>query len=124
MNSTVIKITQYVLGAAMLVFGANKFLHFMPQPDLSEDAANFMGALGNSGYIFPILGVVYIISGLCLLLNKAVPFALLALVPVSINIVAFHMRFDPKGVLFSAIVAVLNIVLISAHWNRFKSLFN
>ncbi len=123
MNSTVTTIARYLLGIAMLVFGANKFLQFMPNPPLSEEAGAFMGALGGSGYIFPILGIVYIIAGILLVLNKAVPFALIMLVPVSINIVAFHLKFAPDGILFAAIVALLNILLIYANWNRFKSLF-
>ncbi len=120
---TVNTAARYILGLAMLVFGANKFLHFMPNPELPEAAGAFLGALDGSGYIFPILGVVYLIAGLCLVLNKAVPFALVVLVPVSINIVAFHLVYAPEGILFAAIVAVLNVLLIYANWSRLKSLF-
>lgn len=123
MNSTISMIARYLLGLAMLVFGANKFLHFMPNPELSADAGAFMGALGGSGYIFPTLGVIYILAGLLLVLNKAVPFALILLVPVSFNIVAFHLAYAPEGILFAAVVAVLNLLLIYANWDRFKSLF-
>lgn len=116
-------VARYVLGLAMLVFGANKFFHFMPNPELSEAANSFMGALAGSGYIFQILGVAYIIAGLCLVLNKAVPFALIILVPASLNIVAFHLTFAPEAILFGAIVAILNVFLIYTNWDRFKSLF-
>ena len=116
-------IARYLLGVAMLVFGANKFFHFMPNPELPADAASFMGALGGSGYIFPTLGVIYMLAGLLLVLNKAVPFALILLVPVSFNIVAFHLKYAPEGILFAAVVAVLNIFLIYTNWDRFKSLF-
>ena len=123
MNSIVVTIARYLLGVAMLVFGANKFFHFMPNPPLPADAGAFMGALGGSGYIFPILGVVYILAGLLLVLNKAVPFALVMLVPVSINIVAFHLALDPGGVGLAAVIAVLNALLIYSNWDRFKALF-
>jgi hypothetical protein len=124
MNSTVTKVARYLLALIMLVFGANKFFNFLPMPPLPADAGAFMGALGGSGYIFPILGIVYIIAGLCLAFNKAVPFALVMLVPVSINIVAFHLKFAPEGIAAAALVAVLNILLIYANWNRVKTLFN
>jgi len=122
--NTIAMIARYLLGLAMLVFGANKFFNFMPAPELTGDAASFMGALAGSGYIFPTLGVVYILAGLLLVLNKAVPFALTILVPVSFNIVAFHLKFDPAGVLFAAVVALLNLFLIYTNWDRFKSLFD
>ena len=117
-------IARYLLGLAMLLFGANKFFHFMPPPEnMPEAAGAFMGTLVNSGYIIPTLGIIYILAGLLLVLNKAVPFALIILVPVSFNIVAFHLKFDPQGILFAAIIAVLNLFLIYSNWNRFKSLF-
>ncbi|TVZ56349.1 hypothetical protein OD91_1634 [Lutibacter sp. Hel_I_33_5] len=124
MNSKVTTIAQYVLGVAMLIFGLNKFFGFMPAPDLPLKAKIFMTALDSSGYIFPLLGVFYILAGILLVTKKAIPFALLILVPVSINIVAFHLKLDPKGVLFALIIATLNGYLIYAHWDRFKSLFN
>lgn len=123
MNS-IAMIARYLLGLAMLVFGANKFFHFMPNPELPEAAGAFMGALAGSGYIFATLGVVYILAGLLLVVNRAVPFALIMLVPVSFNIVAFHLKFAPEGILFAAVVAVLNIFLIYTNWDRFKSLFD
>ena len=123
MNSTVTKVARYLLALILLVFGANKFFHFMSMPPLPDDAGAFLGALGGCDYIFPILGIVYIIAGLCLAFNKAVPFALAMIVPVSINIVAFHLRFNPEGIAAAALVAVLNIILIYAYWDRFKSLF-
>jgi hypothetical protein len=122
--NTIAIIARYLLGLAMLVFGANKFFNFMPSPELPADALAFMGALVNSGYILPTLGIVYLLAGLLLVVNKAVPFALIILVPVSFNIVAFHLKFDPQGILFAAVVAVLNLFLIFYHWDRFKSLFN
>lgn len=117
-------IARYLLGLAMLTFGANKFFYFMPNPELPEAAGAFMGALDGSGYIFPTLGVVYILAGLLLVVNKAVPFALTILVPVSFNIVAFHLAYAPESILFAAVVAVLNVFLIFSHWDRFKSLFD
>lgn len=122
--NTIAMIARYLLGLAMLVFGANKFLQFMPAPDLPEAAGAFMGALAGSGYIFPTLGVIYILAGLLLVINRAVPFALIMLVPVSFHIVAFHLKYAPEGILFAAVVAILNIFLIYTNWDRFTSLFD
>ncbi|WKD85467.1 hypothetical protein KCTC32516_00808 [Polaribacter huanghezhanensis] len=120
---TVNTVARYVLGLAMLVFGANKFFRFMPNIELFRTAESFVDSLDRSGYIFPLLGIAYIIAGLCLVLNKAVPFALIVLAPVSINIVAFHLAYDPKGILVAAAVAILNLLLIYTNWDRFKPLF-
>lgn len=124
MNTTINTIARYLLGVAMLVFGANKFFHFMPNPELPEKAGAFMGALAETGYIFPILGVFYLLIGLLLVLNKAVPLALIMLIPISINIVAFHLFLAPSSILLAAIIAILNLLLLYANWNKLNSLFD
>jgi hypothetical protein len=116
-------IARFLLGLAMLFFGINKFYPLMEAPQPAADAGAFLGALGGSGYIFPTLGVLYLLAGLLLVINKAIPFALVLLVPVSFNIVAFHLAYDPQGILFAAVVAALNLFLIYTNWDRFKSLF-
>lgn len=55
-------ILKIVLGIVLIIFGANKFLNFMPMPPMEGDAATFMGGLAVSGYMFPLLGILEILS--------------------------------------------------------------
>jgi len=73
MNSKVTMALRIVLGLILIIFGANKFFGFMPSPELPEAAGNFMGALAETGYMFPLIGAVEVIVGLLLVLNKWVP---------------------------------------------------
>ena len=123
MNATVQMVLRILLGLILIIFGANKFLQFMPMPPLEGDAATFMGGLAVSGYMFTLLGILEIIIGLLLIFKKAVPFALILLAPLAINMVLYHAAMDPAGIGAAALVTVLNIVLIYANWNRFKGLF-
>jgi len=123
MNSKVTMVIRLVLGLILFVFGVNKFFHFMPMPPMEEAPAAFMGALGKSGYMFPLIALTEIVAGALLLLNKWVGFALIFAAIISVNIVAFHLALDPGGVVLAAVVAVLNTVLIYANWNKFKTLF-
>jgi len=123
MNSKVTLVLRIVLGLILIVFGANKFMHFMPMPELPEAAAHFMGALGKTGYMFPLIGAVEIVVGLLLVLNKWVPFALVLLAPVAVNMLLFHLKLAPAGTGPAALVSILNIVLIYANWNKYKTLF-
>lgn len=119
MSATVNTIARYLLGVTMLVFGVNKFFHFMPNPELPGKTGAFIGTLVEASYIFPILGICYLLIGLLLVLNKAVLLAL-----VMFNIVAFHLFLAPSGILFAAIIAILNLLLLYANWNKLNSLFN
>ena len=95
----------------------------MPMPPMEGAPAAFMGALGKSGYMFPLIAFTEIVAGALLLLNKWVGLALIFAAIISVNIVVFHLMLDPAGVGLAAVVAVLNTILIYANWNKFKTLF-
>ncbi|WP_298520852.1 DoxX family membrane protein [uncultured Kordia sp.] len=130
MNSKFTKIIRFVLGLILIVFGANKLVMifmdagFIPQPKLPEDAGKFMTSLGNTGYILPIVGALEVYVGVLLILKKWVPFALILLAPISVNILLFHFFLDLSGGMIGAlVVATLNTILIYKHWSQFKPLF-
>jgi uncharacterized membrane protein YphA (DoxX/SURF4 family) len=123
MNSKVSMILRIVLGIILVVFGANKFGNFMPMPPMTGDAATFMGGLGVSGYMFPLLVILEILIGVLLIAKKAVPFALILLAPLAVNMVLFHAAMAPEGIAPAAIVFILNAVLMYFNWDKFKGLF-
>lgn len=117
------KIVRILLGIILILFGANKFIRFIPLPELPEQANNFMTSLGQTGYILKIVGVLEIIIGSLLLMKKWVAFALNLLAPISINILLFHVFLDLKGIGGALLVAVLNGILIYKYWTHYKTLF-
>ncbi len=123
MNSMFTKIIRILLGLVLIIFGANKFLHFIPMEAPTGAAGDFMNSLGATGYIFPIVGILEVIIGAMLLLKKWVAFALVLLAPISINILLFHLFLDIPGVGVALGVVVLNAVLIYKHWQQYKPLF-
>lgn len=123
MNSKLTMILRILLGLILVIFGANKFLGFMPSMEMPAPAGNLMGAMMESGYLFKLIGVTEIVVGLLLLIKKWVPFALVVLAPISVNIIFFHLFLAPAGIAPAAVVALLNIVLIYANWNKLKILF-
>lgn len=117
------KIVRIFLGIMLVVFGLNKFLGFIPLPELPAQASSFMVSLGETGYVLKIVGVLEVLIGALLLLKKWVPFALVLLAPISINIVLFHLFLDVAGIGGAFLVFVLNAMLIYKHWPSYKSLF-
>ena len=124
MNSKVTMVLRIILAIVLIVFGANKFGHFMPMPPMEGDAATFMQGLGISGYMFPLLGVLEILIGILLITKKAVPFALILLAPLAVNMVLFHLSMAPSGIGPAALVFLLNAFLIYKYWDKFKGLFD
>lgn len=123
MNSTFTKILRFILALGLIVFGLNKFIGFMPMPELPVDAGNFMSSLQATGYVLPIVGALEVIIGLLLLFNKSVPFALLLLAPISVNIVLFHLFLDLPAIGGALVIAIINVILIYKHWKVYRPLF-
>ena len=123
MNSKLTMVLRLLLGLILLVFGANKFFQFMPMPPMEGPPADFMGALGNTGYMFPLIALTEIVAGVLLLFNKWKGLALIFASIISVNIVLFHLALAPAGIGLAAVVAILNIILIYANWKKFKTLF-
>jgi len=111
MNSKITIATRLLLGLIFFVFGLNGFFRFLPMPEMSAEAGNFMGALGATGYFFPFLKVCEVVAGALLLLGAFVPFALVLLAPISVNIFLFHAFLAPSGLPLPIVIAACLIYL-------------
>jgi putative oxidoreductase len=99
-------VARLFLGLTFLVFGLNGFLHFIPMPPPTGVAGQFFGSIFVSHYWVVIFGV-QVLGGLLLLFNRFVPFALVILGPVIVNIFFFHALMAPAGVPLAIVVVVL-----------------
>jgi len=115
MNEKVVLGIRILLGLGLVLFGSNKFIGFMPNPSLSPEAAEFMGAMAKAGYILPIAGIVQILAGISFLTNKFVPLMAVVLFPIMLNAFLFHAVLDPTGIAGAAVVTTLNVVLMFAN---------
>lgn len=100
---------------------------FMEYPEAQHlfSALRFSGEDPDAGkgYIMHLVGATEAFVGLLLTLNKWVPVALVILVPISINIVLFHVMVNLPNVLPALLVAVVNAYLITLHWHSYKPMF-
>src|SRR5919108_1908298 len=99
-------IARYLAGVIFLVMGLNGFLHFIPFPPPTGTAAQFMGALYVSHYLWVIFAF-QVVGGVPLLVNRYVPLAVALLAPVIVNILTFHAFMAPSGLPLALFVAVL-----------------
>jgi hypothetical protein len=93
------------LGLVFTVFGLNGFFQFAPMPEMSAEAGSFLGALGATGYMFPLIKGTEVAAGVLLLSNRFVPLALALLAPVTVNILLFHTVLAPALAMPLALIA-------------------
>lgn len=116
-------IARVILGLIFLVFGLNGFLHFIPMPPPTGTAADFTYGLFKAGYFFPFMASIQVISGALLLSGSLVPFALLLLAPIVINIFFFHLMLAPANLGMAVFIIAALIVLAVYYWPVYKAIF-
>jgi len=105
-------IARILMGLMFFIFGLNGFLNFMPPPkEMPEGAMAFFGALMKTGYMFPLIMGTQLLVGVLLLLNRFVPLALVLIMPVLVNIIAYHIFLQPKGIAPGAILMAIELYL-------------
>jgi len=114
---------RYIYGLLWVVFSLNFFFHFLPQPPPPEAGMKFLGGLMAAPYFFLVLKVTELATGILLLANIAVPFALVLISPVVVQILLYHSVLDPSGLPVALVLTALNLFLGIAYWNSFKPLF-
>ena len=113
-------IIRIIVGLMLIVFGANKFLNFIPMEPATPELGNFMMALVSAGYIMPLVAVVELLIGVSLIVNRYVALSLVLLAPLSINFVGINLAFTPEGVAPALFVFATNTYLM--YLNRDKYL--
>ena len=117
-----VTIVRILLGVIFVAFGLNAFLHFLPKPMPPGIAGQFVGAMFQSHYIL-FVSALEVISGVLLLVNRYVPFALAILAPIIVNIIAFLLLLPPVGWQPGVLAAILWIILIIHYRKYFSGIF-
>lgn len=114
---------QILSGLMLVVFGLNKFLHFMPMPPASPEMGEYMKALFATGFIFPIIAVIEILAGLSFIANKFTALMAVIVMPVMLNALLAHLFLDPAGIGGALFIVVAIIVVMIRYKERYREIF-
>ncbi|ADG40970.1 MULTISPECIES: DUF3185 family protein [Leuconostoc] len=106
-----------VSGSTMLYLGGKS-----PVSYTVKAAQNFSDAFENTGYFFYFIGIVMVIIGLLVILNKYVALALVIFMPVSINMVLFHLFLMPQSGIPAYFVLLMNAYLMFKNLDKYRPL--
>lgn len=124
MNKKIKFATQLILGSLVMAAGINKLYLFMPVPEQTPAGKDFIDFLYHTGYLMHVVAIVEIITGGLLILSKLVPLAILALTPVTVNILLFHIFLEQKGLPIGLFLFSLHAILILLHRHKFRILLD
>ncbi len=113
-------IARILLGLLFVFGGVTGLFELVPEPEMGEEATAFMGAIMDTGYLWPVIKVTEIVCGVLLILGVFVPLALVMLAPVVLNILLFHVFLEPSGVPIGLFAVVLGLYLAHQHRESFS----
>ena len=121
MSSKIFMAIRILLGVFVLVFGLNKFLHFIPDFEIQGDALNYFTALSQTQTL-NLVGIIEVVAGLALIFNKWGALMALILMSVSVNAVLFHATLDPANIAGAAVLLILNLLTLVGYKDRYKEI--
>ena len=123
MKSKIALAARILFATPMVLFGLNKFLHYIPTAEFQGAAAELLGIYGESGFLY-LIGAIEVLGGLCLIINKFVPLALTFLIAVMFNATLFHLFHDHVGIVPPAVILAIGILNVYLIRDRFTSLLS
>lgn len=119
-NNLALILSRSLLAIALLLIGLNDYHGLLKLPHVSEEGAEFIGALKDTGYLFWTVKLVEVTAALALLGGVFVPLATLFVFPVLINILLFHTFIDPG---FGTFIAILMLCSAGYIFYAYRDLF-
>jgi len=119
MKNKILFAVSLLFGLMMINSGFNKFLNYMPMPEVPEAAGALMFSFVQSGWMFPLIAAVEIVGGALFITNKFRALGAIILLPVIVGILLFNTVMAPSGIIMSLILFAINIWVVIENKNKY-----
>lgn len=119
-------IARMLVGLILLFASVVYFLKLFPQPkpeDMPEAINKWNAGVEATGYLMPLVKSLELICGIMFVTGFYVALANLVILPISINVVLFHLFLGPETIGMGAALLLGNIFLIYAYRDRYAGVF-
>ena len=128
-------VVRLALGGLFIYGGIQKFIpkERKSSTSVSQDLPDhvvkikaYIGGLKQTGYFWPMLGIVEILAGVMLVSQYLALLGAVLLMPVTVNIFLFHLFLEPHEVgelLMTLIYLCANVLVMAWHYPSLKPTF-
>jgi uncharacterized membrane protein YphA (DoxX/SURF4 family) len=118
----VLNILCILAGLAMVIFGLDKFLQFMPRPELTEEQKTIFGAFMTLKWLMPLTAIGEIVGGALLAWPKTRALGAIVLFPIVLGIMAHHLTFDPSSIAIGGVFFAIVLWAIFSNKDRYMQM--
>jgi hypothetical protein len=125
-----VTLVRWLLGLDLIVNGLNWWVKLVtPYPSISDFAdkpppPDFIGAMIATGFVFHVVKATELVAGIALLANRCVPLALVALLPISVNVflVDWFLAHRLRANVMGTGELLMNVALMLAYLEYYRPL--
>ena len=113
MKQKILFVVSLLFGLMFINAGLNKFFNYMPMPkDMPDGLMKLMGALMETKWLFPLIGVAEIVGGILVIIPKYRALGAIIIFPVMVGILLTNIINAPSGLILAIVLFVINIWII------------
>lgn len=120
------KIAKFILcllfGLLFINAGLDKFLHYMPVPEMRPEMQKVGEAFMTISWLMPLIGFIEILGGLLFIIPKTRALGAIVILPVMVGIVIHNAIYAPEGLAIAGVLFLINIWMIIDNREKYKSL--
>lgn len=109
-----------LFGLMFINAGLNKFLNYMPMPEMTPEQMSIMEAFIKLSWLMPLVGAVEVIGGLLFIFPKTRALGAIVILPITVGVVLHNAVFDPSGLAIALPFFLINLWMIGDNWNKYK----
>lgn len=113
-----------LFGLMFMNAGIDKFLHYMPVPELSPEMLKVGKAFMTIKWLLPLVGFIEILGGLLFIIPKTRALGAIIILPVMVGIMIHNAMFAPEGLAIAVVFFLINIWMIIDNREKYKHLIS
>jgi len=115
-----------LFGLMFINAGLDKFLHYMPMPEITEEQKKLFAAFGEISWLMPLVGAVEVIGGLLFIFPKTRALGAIVILPVMVGIVLHNFVKFPTstGITISVVLLLINLWMLIDNRKKYEALIS
>lgn len=112
-----------LFGLMFVNAGLDKFLHYMPMPEMRPEDLKIYEAFGTLVWLMPLVGFIEILGGALFIFPKTRALGAIVILPITIGIILHNAVFMPSGLAIAGPFFLINLWMIGDNWEKYKAMF-
>lgn len=112
-----------LFGLMFINAGLDKFLHYMPMPEMPAEMMKINEAFETIVWLMPLVGFIELLGGLLFIFPKTRALGAIFILPVMVGIIVHNAVYMPEGLSIAGVFLIINIWMIRDNWEKYKPMF-